>query len=144
MTAVRGARSQDEVAAALALRHLVFVVEQGVPTHLELDGRDGEAAHLVAIAGGRVVGTCRLLHAYEPGTTKLGRLAVERPARGRGVAGKLLGAAEEAARSAGDTRIVLDAQLDALGLYERTGYLGHGEVFLDAGLEHLRMAKDLS
>ena len=46
---VRRARSAEELAAALRLRHAVFCVEQGVPEHEELDGRDGEGIHLVAI-----------------------------------------------------------------------------------------------
>ena len=37
---VRRARGEHEMAAALALRHEVFCVEQGVPEHEELDGRD--------------------------------------------------------------------------------------------------------
>lgn len=143
MTEVREAASQEEVAAALALRHMVFVVEQDVPPDLELDGRDGDAQHLVAVEGGRVVGTCRLLHDAATATTKLGRMAVERPARGRGIAGLLLAGAEAAARRAGARRMALSAQLDALGLYERAGYAAHGEVYLDAGIEHRDMAKDL-
>src|SRR5438270_9493733 len=39
---VRRARSADEMTAAVALRHEVFCVEQGVPEWEELDGRDQE------------------------------------------------------------------------------------------------------
>ncbi len=38
------------MAAALELRHDVFCVEQGVPEHEELDGRDHDGIHLVAVA----------------------------------------------------------------------------------------------
>ena len=37
---VRRIRDQREMSAALALRHEVFCVEQGVPEYEELDGRD--------------------------------------------------------------------------------------------------------
>lgn len=144
MTEVRQAHTQDEIAAALALRHVVFVVEQGVAPALELDGRDGDSEHLIAVDGGRVVGTCRLLHDPATATSKLGRMAVERPSRGRGVARALLAEADDACRRAGSRRVELGAQVDAVGLYERAGYVAHGDVFLDAGIEHRHMAKDLA
>ena len=68
-----------ELRAALALRYEVFCTEQGVSEAEEIDGRDGEALHLVAVRGGRVIGTCRVL--VEDGVGKLGRMAVERGAR---------------------------------------------------------------
>jgi predicted GNAT family N-acyltransferase len=95
----------------------------------------------VAVEDGAVVGTCRLLH--HDGITKLGRMAVARPARGRGIAAALLAEAEHAARAAGSATMVLDAQTGALGLYERTGYRAEGEEFLDAGIPHLTMRKAL-
>ena len=71
---VRRVRGNDEMAAALELRHDVFCVEQGVPEHEELDGRDHEGIHLVAVANGELVGTCRVLMV---GTTaQFSRLAV--------------------------------------------------------------------
>ena len=56
---VRRLRDQSEMQAALKLRHDVFCVEQGVPEQEELDGRDHDGIHLVAIHGGEVVATCR-------------------------------------------------------------------------------------
>ena len=58
---VRRARDQHELAAALELRHAVFCVEQGVPEHDELDGRDHEGIHLVAVENGELLGTCRIV-----------------------------------------------------------------------------------
>ena len=143
MTEVRGAATPDEIAAALAVRHVVFVVEQGVPPDLELDGLDGDAEHLIAIEAGRVVATCRLLHDPSQHTTTLGRMAVERPARGRGLAGALLSEADRAAHRAGTDRIVLKAQLEAMPVYARAGYEAYGDVVLDAGIDHRWMAKQL-
>jgi len=142
VTEVRRAAGADDLGAALELRHEVFVVEQNVPLPDELDGRDDEAEHLVAVESGAVVGTCRLLH--HDGLTKLGRMAVAPAARGRGVAGALLAEAEAAARRAGSHTMVLDAQTGALGLYERAGYRVEGEEFLDAGIPHLTMRKELA
>ena len=74
--AVRPPRDEAELRAALALRHDVFCVEQGVSEADEIDGRDGEALHVVAVRNGRVVGTCRVL--IDDGIGKLGRMAVAR------------------------------------------------------------------
>ena len=140
---VRRAAGPREVEAALALRHAVFCSEQGVPLADELDCRDGEATHLVALDGAMVVGTCRLLS--EPGdSVRLGRLAVGAEARRRGIGAALLRAAEAEARAAGARRIVLAAQTAARGLYAAEGYAEHGEPFDDAGIEHVRMEKPLA
>ena len=58
---VRRARSREELAAALELRHAVFCVEQGVPERDELDGRDHEGIHLVAVRDGELLATCRIV-----------------------------------------------------------------------------------
>ena len=41
-------------------------------------------------------------------------------------------------------RQALAAQLSAKVLYERAGYDAYGDVFLDAGIEHVMMAKALA
>jgi predicted GNAT family N-acyltransferase len=141
MTEVRPARDTDEVRAALALRHEVFVVEQAVPLEEEIDGHDTTALHLVAVDDGRVVATCRLVAAGE--TVKLGRVAVAASARRRGLASRLLRESETHARTLGARRIALAAQTAALVLYERAGYTPYGDRFMDAGIEHLMMEKRL-
>jgi predicted GNAT family N-acyltransferase len=137
---IRRARGAAELEAALALRRAVFCDEQGVPSALEVDGRDGEAIHLVAVEGGRVVGTCRLRTGDS--TLKLERLAVARDARRRGVGGALVVAAE--AHAADAARVVLTAQTRAVGLYAARGFVTVGEPFEQAGIEHVRMEKRLA
>ena len=141
MTELRPARDQSEIDAALALRYEVFCVEQGVSLDEERDGRDGEALHLVVVDDGVVVGTCRLL--AEGSTVKLGRMAVAPSHRGRGLAAELLVEADAQARELRAQRIALAAQLSAQALYERAGYVPYGDVFLDAGIEHVMMGKAL-
>ena len=140
---VRRTRDWREIAQAIELRTAVFVREQGVSPEDELDGRDDEALHLVAVEpGGRIVGTCRLLADGE--RVKLGRMAVARERRGEGVAQLLLVAADRESAALGAQRIVLGAQLAAVGVYERAGYVASGEAFLDAGIEHVWMEKALA
>src|SRR5881275_947264 len=101
---VRRARGNDEMQEALALRHEVFCLEQGVPEWEELDGRDPEGIHLVAVADGELVGTCRLLRIGR--TIQFSRLAVRADARRNGIATALLELADEEARAMGAKRLV--------------------------------------
>ena len=138
---VRRAKGRRELAAAMKLRHEVFCVEQGVPTHEESDGRDREGVHLVAVRGRQLLGTCRLLMVGP--TAQLSRLAVSRSARRTGIATALLEAAEVETRAVGGQRLVLHAQTYARELYDRTGYRARGRAFTEAGIEHIAMEREL-
>ena len=139
---VRRARDQRELTDALKLRYDVFCVEQGVPEREELDGRDNEGIHLVAVEDGEVVATCRLLVVGR--TVQFSRLAVRPSARRRGIATAMLEAADAETRTAGARRLVLHAQTYARTLYERAGYVPRGHAFREAGIEHIAMEKELS
>ncbi len=136
---VRRVRGPGEMAAALDLRHDVFCIEQGVPEHEELDGRDHEGIHLVAVSGDQLLATCRVLMVGS--TAQFSRLAVQRSARRRGIATSLLALADEEVRAAGGRRIVLHAQTYARTLYELAGYRTRGRMFTEAGIEHIAMEK---
>jgi predicted GNAT family N-acyltransferase len=138
---VRRLHGEQEMRAALALRHEVFCLEQGVPEYEELDGRDREGIHLVAIADGQLIGTCRLLQVGP--TVQFSRLAVRADSRRRGVATRLLELAEAETRAVGARRLVLHAQTYARELYERVGYRARGRTFIEAGIEHIAMEKVL-
>ena len=139
---VRQARDEEELDAALRLRHEVFCIEQGVPAREEQDGRDPEGIHLVAVSSDELVGTCRLV--MVGATAQLSRLAVRRSARRRGIATALLEAADEKTVARGGGRIVLHAQTYARKLYESSGYRPRGREFWEAGIEHVAMEKVLA
>ena len=139
---VRPARTAAELRAALRLRERVFCEEQGVPVRAERDGRDAEAIHLLALEDGNLLGTCRLL--VEGEVARLGRLAVTAGARRRGIATAILAAADAEARRAGAARVALHAQVDAERLYALAGYLPRGERFVEEGIDHVAMVKDLA
>jgi len=140
---IRRADGSAEMDQLLDLRHRVFCVEQGVPKHEEIDGRDGDAIHLVAVRSedGRVLGICRLL--FVDRTVQLSRLAVEPEARRQGIATALLRAADREAEAARAKRIVLHAQTYARELYAADGYEPRGRNFVEAGIEHVAMEKRL-
>src|ERR1700733_10171868 len=136
---VRRARGEDEMSAVLALRHEVFCLEQGVPEREEVDGRDGDAMHLVAVSGADLLATCRLL--FVGPRVQFSRLAVRVSARRHGIASALLDLADEEARAAGSRRLVLHAPTYARSLYEAAGYEPRGRLFMEAGIEHIAMEK---
>ncbi len=123
--------------AAFALRREVFVWEQKVPEEEEHDASDLTATHFVAIAEGEVVGTLRLIDL--PEHVKIGRVAVRRLFRGRGIARKLIAAAMAHARARGQERFYLTAQSDKLGFYESLGFVAFGPEFMDGGMPHRAM-----
>ncbi|HWX52579.1 MAG TPA: GNAT family N-acetyltransferase [Solirubrobacteraceae bacterium] len=121
------------------MRDRVFCGEQGVPKDEEVDLLDEQALHLVALDphGGAVIGTLRLL--ISGGEAKIGRVAVERDWRRRGVASRMLRAALEAARGRGCTSARLAAQLQATELYEAVGFTVNSTTFEEAGIPHVWM-----
>jgi predicted GNAT family N-acyltransferase len=139
---IRWASEIDDVRGALALRDQVFCVEQGVPRTEEVDRLDDDALHLVALRpdtpdDGGVIGTLRLL--LLDGEAKIGRVAVERDWRGRGIASRMLQMALAGARERGYRRVRLAAQLTATRLYELAGFTVESEPFDDAGIAHVWM-----
>lgn len=139
---VRLARGAEELERALDLRRRVFADEQGVRPEADRDGRDPEAMQFVALDGGVLVGTCRIL--IEGRTAKLGRMVVAAGDRRRGIGRAVLEEAERSAHEAGATRVLLNAQLPARDFYARGGYESRGATFVEEGIEHVAMEKRLA
>ncbi|MBL8515748.1 MAG: GNAT family N-acetyltransferase [Betaproteobacteria bacterium] len=126
------------------LRLAVFVVEQGVPAHLEMDDRDRHCLHALAEdASGAVIGTGRLLP-QDAGVGRVGRMAVAPDWRGKGVGAAMLDALLAAARARGDLLIELHAQLHAAPFYDRAGFARVGDVYEEAGIPHITMRRALT
>jgi predicted GNAT family N-acyltransferase len=130
---------EDQRAALLDLRGVVFIQEQGVPEQRERDGLDGDCWHVLARdEAGRPIGCGRLTPAH-----KIGRMAVLQEWRGHGVGVALLRELIARARTQGWPEVALDAQVSALGFYEREGFIAYGAEFEDAGLAHQAMRLSL-
>ncbi len=122
---------------AFGLRREVFMLEQGVSHADEYDDLDRVATHFVMVLEGNVVATLRVL--YLPEHAKIGRFAVRRSFRGRGVGGRLFRAVIESIKASGCERIALEAQIDKTRFYEKFGFHVYGEQYIDAGIVHRRM-----
>ena len=126
------------------LRMRVFVQEQGVHESLEIDEQDPLSLHAAINNGlGHCVATARLLPSQE-GTSRIGRMAVERQLRATGLGMAVLKALIDKARERGDQVVVLHAQLSALGFYQKAGFDPQGETFEEAGITHIEMHHRLS
>lgn len=146
------ATTDERLTRCREIRQRVFVDEQSVPSELEWDGLDGEAEHFIAYqapetgaadpAREQVVGTARLRRLA--GYAKAERVAVLASHRQHGVGRCLMEALEQRALEWGLPKIELSAQVHVVPFYERLGYSRHGEVFVQAGIEHLAMSKILA
>jgi ElaA protein len=137
MVRIRRVSSQQQLKRAFAIRMRVFVREQGVPADMELDRDDARATHLLALIPGKAVGTARIV--IGRGNAKIGRMAVLKRFRRKGVGTKLLKRAIVTAETLGAKKIYLHAQVPVIGFYETVGFRCAGAVFDEAGIPHRKM-----
>jgi ElaA protein len=119
----------------LALRVRVFVVEQACAFQ-ELDGLDAEAEHVWTRGpAGEVVAYLRILEG--DGETRIGRIVTAPEHRGTGA-----GAALVRAVLAGiDGPVVVGAQVQARGFYERLGFADDGPGYDEDGIPHVPLRR---
>jgi len=121
------------------IRTEVFVHEQRVPPELELDAFDPLAIHALAWWQQHPVGTGRLLP-----TGYIGRVAVSRPLRGRGIGKRIMETLMAAAVIRGHRRIRVSAQCHAIAFYRKLGFQEEGPIYQEAGIPHIKMVKLLT
>jgi len=120
-----------------AIRTAVFVEEQGVPQELEWDGLDDHAYHVMAVAAdGAPIGTGRLLQ-----DGHIGRVAVLKQWRGKGVGKALLDILMVVANKMGYEEVKLHAQTRVADFYLRRGFVAQGREFMEAGIPHISMTR---
>ena len=135
--AIRRVSTQAALVAALHVRIRVFVQEQRVPAEIELDNDDQRAIHFLASQSGKAVGTARLVMRH--GNAKIGRMAVLKSYRRRGIGAALLKRAIASAQRLHARRIYLHAQVAVVGFYQKMGFRAVGRVFDEAGIAHRKM-----
>lgn len=126
---------------AKEIREQVFILEQGFQK--EYDQIDEIATHFVLYQDGEAIGTCRVFLRKAPFEFMMGRLAVKKEWRGRGLGAQLLAGAERWAKESGGQCLVLHAQLQAKEFYEKVGYTAYGDVEYEEDCPHIWMKKEL-
>ncbi|KIL50224.1 hypothetical protein KP77_15990 [Jeotgalibacillus alimentarius] len=138
---VKHVQSEQELQDAYHVRKEVFVSEQKVPEELELDEFDSSAAHFVLYHDGQPAGAGRFR--IVDGKGKVERVCVMKSLRGHHAGVLLMNEIEQFAKSEGLPALVLNAQTHALGFYEKLGYLVISDEFMDAGIPHYKMQKEI-
>ena len=125
---------------AANIRVEVFVDEQGFSE--EFDSDDKNAIHFVGYIDGKAVATSRVLTL---GDNKylIGRIAVIKVFRGKGLGSLIVKAAEEHIKRIGGKTVLIHSQLQAADFYEKLGYVKTGETDIEEGCPHCMMLKQI-
>ncbi|CAH0416751.1 GNAT family N-acetyltransferase [Periweissella fabaria] len=130
--------SQD----ALAIRKAVFVTEQGISLKDEIDHLDDQTWHYVAYLNNQPSATARVIE-DAPGQWHVQRVATLASARHQGLAHAIMTRIITDATAHNINSLTLGAQITARGFYETLGFQAHGPEFIDAGIVHINMLKNI-
>lgn len=139
------AQDADTLARCLRVREAVFTIEKGVPKEIEVDALDclnETCEHFLIRCGGEDAGALRCSYTPE-NAARIQRFCVLKECRGRGLGKAALEQVEHHCRSRGCRAVELDAKLAASPFYEKCGYETVYGNFIEAGVEHVKMRKDL-
>ena len=134
---VKKVSDQPTLDKVFAIRREVFVGEQNCPPELEWEHED-ESTHFLATVDGEPAGAARW-RKTEKGH-KLERFAVLKKFRGDGVGQALVQAVlDDLPVNAG--YVYMHAQVQAVSLYARFGFVKTGPQFEEAGIQHFKMER---
>ena len=125
----------EELEQVFAIRREVFVVEQDCPPELEWEFED-ESTHFLARVDGIPAGAARWRKTDKG--FKLERFAVLQSFRGSGVGQELVKTVIADLPTDADY-VYLHAQIQAMGLYLKFGFVAEGPQFEEAGIQHFKM-----
>jgi ElaA protein len=139
---VRRAISEADLATCLAIRRVVFIEEQSVPPHEEVDGKDPDCLHYILQRDETAIATARVLPLGN--TAKIQRVAVLKEARSRGIGSALMRAVlADLCANHGFSQAKLGSQTHAIGFYQKLGFEAFGPEYDDAGIAHRDMSLSL-
>ncbi len=138
------ARTAEEMAGHFEVRRHVFVSEQGLFQESDRDRWDETAIHVVAVAGGQVVGAVRLYPLDEAGLWQDDRLSVSVTARTLRAGGPLVRFAVATAGELGGHLMIARIQGPIVPLFRFLGWERVGGLIDYCGVPHQRMTIPLS
>ncbi len=120
------------------VRNTVFTEEQGISSAIDFDGRCPHCYHVLAWnEEGQPVGTGRMQK-----NGHIGRLAVIADWRSKGIGKAMLDDLVSYAQSIGLKQVYLNSQEQAVGFYEKCGFILGGEIFYEANIPHIKMVRN--
>jgi predicted GNAT family N-acyltransferase len=135
---VKKVHDPADLEKVFAIRREVFVDEQNCPPELEWEYED-ESTHFLATVDGEPAGASRWRKTDKG--YKLERFAVLQDFRGYGVGQALVQAVlDDLPKDA--AYVYMHAQIQAVTLYERFGFVKTGPEFEEAGIRHYKMEKN--
>ncbi len=126
---------------ASKIRTDVFMTEQGFDN--EFDNLDEKSLHVVILDGATPIATARAYNNDGETLYHIGRVAVNKSYRNKGLGNIVMAAIEEELLAMGVKEVVLSAQCTVEGFYKKRGYCSYGEVYLDEHCPHIDMKKVL-
>lgn len=144
---IRILESKKDRLLGFKLRTEVFVKEQNVPIELELDEKDNSehTIHIGYFNGDELIGIARLID-IDKEAIHIGRVAIDKHHRGKGIGHKLILGCEDIAKNMlnRDFNIELSAQVYVETFYKKLGYNRiNNNIYIDAGIEHIDMKKTI-
>ncbi|MDR3216809.1 MAG: GNAT family N-acetyltransferase [Clostridiaceae bacterium] len=125
------------------IRKIVFIDEQGESYEDEFsDLREDNFVHCCLYDGEKLVAYVRFSIKGE--AAHIGRVAVLREYRSTGLGSRILALTEKEIFQSGANVAELNAQMQAQGFYEKQGYVSYGEIFLEVGIPHKEMRKQVN
>jgi ElaA protein len=125
---------------ALRFRQRIFVVEQASP-YPDLDRQDEGAEHLLLRVDGELAGYLRLIPYPGERRVRIGRVAVAKALRRRGLARHLMNEALARCREAyPESAVTLSAQIYLAPFYETFNFSTTSAPYDDYGVPHVDMA----
>jgi predicted GNAT family N-acyltransferase len=138
-----GRMSDPRFAEALALRKRALADPLGLPLDaIRFDFEDA-SLHVWALRRGRLIG-CVSFFPESPQRGRLYQMAVDESERSKGVGRALVEGLEQRLAQDGCECIYLHARIQVAGFYRKLGYEPAGEPFIEVGIQHLPMARDLT
>ena len=124
------------------IRETVFLEEQGFEK--EYDENDNIAKHIVIYEDNTAIATCRVYWDEEVNCYHIGRIAVLKPHRGKGLGIKVVTEAEKLVKEMGGKEIFISGQLQVAEFYKnKLGYTQYGDVYPEENHPHVALKKTI-
>lgn len=138
---VKKCTTAKELLLHYKIRKEVFIDEQNVSFEEEFDLLEDTHIPYILYLNGNVVATSRLALSNK---AKIERVAVLKEYRGKGLGKYLMEYLFTIIIISGYKEVHIGAQESALDFYEKLGFKKYGERYMDAGIPHYNMKKELA
>jgi predicted GNAT family N-acyltransferase len=140
------ATNNNELERCLNIRNEVFTIEKGISKEIEVDENDNLNSgyeHFVATCNENDMGAFRCIKISND-TVKIQRFCVLKQYRKQGIGKRIIEDVEDYYKAKEITKLELDAKFSVCGFYEKCGFEKVSDIFIEAGVEHIKMVKKIN